>query len=313
MSRSSWWRSKVGSTPPTPLVLRSPSYRECAARPVVTFDADRFLDYRARRPVMQLRDGINIGLVWPELVMKAGRTPAGRDVVILGGHEPDMQWRAFCEAVLELSGRLGVTRMIGLGAYPIAVPHTRPSRLSMSCSTPEAAVGLPYQRNSVDVAAGAGAALEQTLATAGISAMTLWAQVPHYLASAPYAGATVALLEGLASVAGVEVDVTELRTEVRRLEPGSMAWSSPTPSISRCSASWNRSGTRPLHRAVLPCPKARYLRATNSPPNSNSSSATRAERAARFCRAIVPALSTSAVSVIALNGIAAVEQSTPTL
>lgn len=187
--------------------------RECAARPVVTFDADRFLDYRARRPVMQLRDGINIGLVWPELVMKAGRTPAGRDVVILGGHEPDMQWRAFCEAVLELSGRLGVTRMIGLGAYPIAVPHTRPSRLSMSCSTPEAAVGLPYQRNSVDVAAGAGAALEQTLATAGISAMTLWAQVPHYLASAPYPGATVALLEGLASVAGVEVDVTELRTE----------------------------------------------------------------------------------------------------
>ena len=187
--------------------------RESNARSVATFDADRFLDFRARRPVMQLREGINTGLVWPETVLKAGRTPAGRDVVILGGHEPDMQWRAFCAAVIELAGSLGVIRMIGLGAYPIGVPHTRPSRLSMSCSTPDAAIGLPYQRNSVDVPAGAGAALEQALATAGFPSLTLWGQVPHYLAGAPYPGATVALLEGLTAVTGIDVDTTALRQE----------------------------------------------------------------------------------------------------
>jgi predicted RNA methylase len=31
---------------------------------IATFDADRLLDYRARRPVMHLRDGVNTALTW---------------------------------------------------------------------------------------------------------------------------------------------------------------------------------------------------------------------------------------------------------
>ena len=38
---------------------------EWSARPIATFDADTFIDYRARRPIMELRDGVNTNLVWP--------------------------------------------------------------------------------------------------------------------------------------------------------------------------------------------------------------------------------------------------------
>ena len=183
----------------------------CDARSVATFNSEIFLDYRARRPTMLLRDGINTGLVWPEIVLKAGRTSTGRDLVLLGGHEPDTQWRAWCQAVVELCHSLGVTRMIGLGAYPIAVPHTRPSRLSISCSTPSAADGLPFGRNSLDVPASGGVAIEDAMGAAGFPSLTLWAQVPHYLAASNYPPATVALLEGLLTVAGIEIDLMSIR------------------------------------------------------------------------------------------------------
>ena len=34
---------------------------ETTARTIATFDRDTFIDYRARRPIMELRDGVNTG------------------------------------------------------------------------------------------------------------------------------------------------------------------------------------------------------------------------------------------------------------
>ena len=75
------------------------------------------------------------------------------------------------------------------------------------------AARLPYLRNSVDVPAGAAAALERALGDAGIDVIGLWAQVPHYVANMPYPGASVALLDGLATVTGVAVELGDLRAE----------------------------------------------------------------------------------------------------
>jgi hypothetical protein len=57
------------------------------------------------------------------------------------------------------------------------------------------------------------AALEQTLQSRGIPALGIWSQVPHYVATMSYPGASVALLEGLALATGVSVDAGELRRE----------------------------------------------------------------------------------------------------
>src|SRR5262249_3175520 len=62
---------------------------ELGARTIATFDDDTFIDYRARRPVMELRDGVNTNLVWPTIELMAGRDANGHDALLLTGHEPD--------------------------------------------------------------------------------------------------------------------------------------------------------------------------------------------------------------------------------
>lgn len=186
---------------------------ECNARTVATFDGDMFVDYRARRPVMELRDGVNTRLGWNDIELKVGRDPDGRDVVMLCGPEPDSQWRRFSDVMSSLAVELGVSKMVALGAYPFATPHTRPPRLS--CSSPSVAVlaPLPYLKNSVDVPAGMGAVLEHSLHAKDVPSLGLWVQVPHYVSSMTYPAASVALLSGLQEVSGIAVQATDLRRD----------------------------------------------------------------------------------------------------
>ena len=189
---------------------------EWGGRTIATFDGDSFIDYRARRPVMELRDGVNTNLIWPSIELKAARDGAGRDVLLLTGHEPDSAWQRFVDVATELCIGFGPRLMVGLGAYPFAVPHTRPSRLSVSCGSPEVAAGLSYLKNSVDVPAGVQAALEHAFTVKGIPAVGLWAQVPHYVSASAYPPASVALLDGLAEVGGLRSEAAVLREEALR-------------------------------------------------------------------------------------------------
>ncbi|MCB0981653.1 MAG: PAC2 family protein [Acidimicrobiaceae bacterium] len=182
----------------------------CNVRPLATFDSDVFLDYRARRPVMELRDGVNTRLVWGEILLGVGEDPQGHPVLTLTGPEPDSQWRRFARTVSELALRLGVYQMVALGAYPFASPHTRPPRLAMSSPSAEVVARLPYLRSSVDVPAGMSAVLEHALTEAGVASVGLWAQVPHYLGVMAYPPATLALLNGVREATGVSIPAPDL-------------------------------------------------------------------------------------------------------
>ena len=181
--------------------------------PIATFDADVFIDYRARRPTMEIREGRNAGIDWPTIDLHAGRDRSGRDVLILHGHEPDSAWRRFAAAVREICLRMNVSMMVGLGAYPFPTPHTRPSNLSCTTPSPDLLARFPFLRSSVDVPAGMAAVLEEVLHDAGIPSIGIWAQVPQYLPGMTYPAATLALLRGLAATADLRFDTTALEHE----------------------------------------------------------------------------------------------------
>jgi len=187
--------------------------QECDAAPLVSFDDDLYIDFRARRPTLELRDGVNTRLVWSSPELQFGRDGAGQDVLFLSGPEPDMAWHRFAATVGELAAGLGVQRMAALGAYPFATPHTRPVQLSATSPSKDVLAALPFRTSSVDVPAGMAAALEQSLHDRGIPAIGVWAQVPHYVASMSYPAASVALLEGLATATGINIDAGDLRRE----------------------------------------------------------------------------------------------------
>ena len=186
---------------------------EWAVRPLATFDGDTFIDYRARRPTMELREGVNVRLVWADIELHVGQDSRGHDVLTLSGPEPDSQWRKFADVVSTLAVELGVQQMVALGAYPFATPHTRDPRLSSSSPSAEVVANVPYLKNSVDVPAGMGAVLEHAFTEKGMSALGIWAQVPHYVSALSYPAATLALLTGLHDVAGLVVDAAGIRQE----------------------------------------------------------------------------------------------------
>jgi hypothetical protein len=174
------------------------------------FDGDALLDYRARRPAFRIADGMHAGLTWPEIELLAGHDRSGRALLVLRGPEPDFRWREFTAAVVSLARELGVPLVCGLGAFPAPVPHTRPVRLAATATTRRLADRVGFVDGTIEVPAGIGAALEDAFREAGIEAVGLWARVPHYVAAMPYPAASAALLDGLASTAGLTLDMREL-------------------------------------------------------------------------------------------------------
>lgn len=184
------------------------------AVPVATFDADTLLDFRARRPVMHLVDGVNTGLTWSTTELTALRSPNGTDVLLLHGVEPDHAWNAFATAVRDLAVDLGVGMQLGFGAYPAGVPHTRPVGLSATASDDALAATVGFIRGTIDVPAGIEAVIERSFTEAGLPAVGIWAQVPHYAATMRYPAAAARLIDGLNQIAGSDFSIGELADEV---------------------------------------------------------------------------------------------------
>jgi hypothetical protein len=186
---------------------------ESNATPIATFDDDVYIDFRARRPTMELREGLNSVLHWSRINVSIGRDQAGHDLVLLTGPEPDMAWHRFSDAVGDLAVELGVSRMFGLGAYPFAAPHTRTPRLSVSTPSQDVLSSVRFMRSSVDVPAGVAASIEHAMHARGIPALGIWVQVPHYITSMSYPASSVALLDALREVADIVIDAAQIRQE----------------------------------------------------------------------------------------------------
>ena len=177
---------------------------------LATFDGDQLLDYRSRRPAARITEGVLTAMTWPQIQLRVGQDPDGKDVLVLTGPEPDMLWRAFADAVVGLGVELGVRLVVGVGAFPAPVPHTRPVRLAAVAGNDELAERVGFMPGSIEVPAGIHAALQEGFGAAGIPAVGVWARVPHYVAAMPYPAASAALVESLAGLAGLQLDPSGL-------------------------------------------------------------------------------------------------------
>jgi proteasome assembly chaperone (PAC2) family protein len=184
---------------------------------VATFEGDLLFDYRARRPILEIRDGRMSSLAWRELTIRHRRI-GERDLLVLTGVEPDFRWREFCDAILDIASRLGVAQWISLGAIPAAVPHTR----AVPIIGTESETGLlrgniqPGPEGLLRVPAAAISVLEMMMARSGTAAVGYFAQVPHYV-SGPYPVAALALLRSLERHVGVTIPAGPLEDEARQL------------------------------------------------------------------------------------------------
>lgn len=174
-------------------------------RVVATFDVDRLLDYRGRRPMMTL-DGDH----WthygdPALVMYRLVDDAGTPFLLLTGPEPDFEWERVVEAVRSLVGLLGVRVTLSVHGVPMAVPHTRPVGATYHGSDEERRARHPSPFGTVQVPASVATLLEYRLAEHGQDAGGYSVHVPHYLAQSDFAPGAAAGVEALAGAAGLRL------------------------------------------------------------------------------------------------------------
>lgn len=181
---------------------------------IANFDTDVLLDYRARRPIMSLDEGFITELSWPAIELRARVDEQGRHVLVLSGAEPDHAWGAFASTVVDTALDLGVRMVVGLGAYPAPVPHTRETNLAMTSPSRELLDSFTgFVRGSVEVPGGIQTAIEVAAHEAGIPSLGLWSQVPHYISGLSFQPGSIALLDGLQRVAGLSFSTTALALE----------------------------------------------------------------------------------------------------
>lgn len=165
---------------------------------VASFAIDDLLDYRSRRPVMTFKTDHFTHYQEPQLSLYALRDSLGTPFLLLAGLEPDLQWERFITAVRLLAERLGVRRTVGLGAIPMAVPHTRPVTMTAHSSDRDLIAGHQPWVGEVQVPSSVSNLLEFRMAQHGHEAVGFTVHIPHYLAQTDYPAAAEALLAEVA-------------------------------------------------------------------------------------------------------------------
>jgi predicted ATP-grasp superfamily ATP-dependent carboligase len=185
---------------------------------VATFDVDRLHDYRARRPPMSFVRDHYEAYDAPRLVVRLLHDAGGTPYLLLHGPEPDTQWEGFCRAVREVVERFGVTRVVGMGSVPMAVPHTRPVAITHHANNPGLLSGDSPWRGELRIPGSAQALLEVRLGEWGHDAMGFVAHIPHYLAQLEHPRAAAALLERVEIAGRLTVDLSGLLAEAEDSE-----------------------------------------------------------------------------------------------
>jgi proteasome assembly chaperone (PAC2) family protein len=174
-------------------------------------DPENFYDFQATRPQVSLEEGMTRKLDWPDNGFFHAEIPGiGRDAVILLGTEPNLRWKTFSQLVLGLAQDLGVERVVTFGSLLADVPHTRPAPVTAAATDESLMEELGLEPSRYEGPTGIVGVLLDASRRAGITSLSLWAAVPHYVSLAPSPRAALALVRRFGELMSIDVDVDEL-------------------------------------------------------------------------------------------------------
>jgi proteasome assembly chaperone (PAC2) family protein len=191
------------------------------ARPVAQIDPEPFYLYNFPgsmelaalfRPHIKIADGLVVSHEMPTDTFFC-HEPA--NLLLFLGKEPNLNWRAFGDCVLELARKAGVRRVLFVGSFGGAVPHTREPRLYVTCSDarllPE--MGRYGLRRSAYEGPGSFASYLLTRApSADLEMTSLVVEIPGYL-QGRNPMSIEAVTRRLAKIFKLPLDLEALRAE----------------------------------------------------------------------------------------------------
>ena len=143
-----------------------------------------------------------------------------RDIVLVQGIEPNMKWQQFVREILGLAAELDVSTRRHPGRPAVRHP-AHPAR-PVTGTTSDAALGadLGLEPSTYEGPTGIVGVLQDACARFGISSVSLWAAVPHYVAQPPCPKATLALVRRIEDILDIPVPLGDLVEEARAWEIG---------------------------------------------------------------------------------------------
>lgn len=181
--------------------------------PFARIDPEDFFDFQSRRPQVEVDEGGARRLSWPVTNFFGLELPdQPRDVLAVLGEEPHLRWRRFARSIVEILEEEEVEEVVLLGAFIGQVAHTLPVPIVGVATDPELVERHQLLSSRYQGPTGIVAVTLEACLDAGLDAVSLWAAVPHYLASNPNPRAMLALLRKTTEILDVKVDTAELAT-----------------------------------------------------------------------------------------------------
>lgn len=182
-------------------------------------DPEEFYDFQANRPTITFADSRHRRIEWPGNTLIAARAEAAeRDLVLFDGTEPNLKWRTYADLIVETAERFEVELVVILGALLAEVAHSLPVPVT-GIGTEESLIReLDLERSSYEGPTGIAGVIHDRCCKAGLGSVSLWAAVPHYVATVPNPKAALALSERLERITGVAADNSGLEFETGSYE-----------------------------------------------------------------------------------------------
>lgn len=182
------------------------------AQRFATIDPEEHLDFQTVRPTVELLDGVARSLRWPSIRFEHATTgnPVTPDLILLSGPEPNFRWRGLAQSVVTVARETGARMVVTFGALLADSPHTRPVRVTGTTTDEDLGGRLALTRSTYEGPTGIVGVLHDACRDAGLQSVSLWATVPHYVASPPNPPAIGALLSRFATLTGLDLDLREL-------------------------------------------------------------------------------------------------------
>jgi len=180
-------------------------------QPVIVFNNDVLLDYRARRPVMVFEQDHLTEFRPARLELSLAHDTLGQQFLLLSGFEPDFAWNAFTQTVLDLAEEFGASGVSWVHSIALPVPHTRPIGTTVSGNRKEITASLSVWRPRTQLPATAAHLLEYRFVERGDRVVGFVLLVPHYLAETENPDAVIAAADRLMGATGLVLSLDDLR------------------------------------------------------------------------------------------------------
>ncbi len=162
------------------------------------------------RPHIEIQDGLIATVDMPSNTFYC-HEPA--KLLLFIGKEPNLRWRAFGDCIFHLARRCGVTRILFVGSFGGAVPHTREPRLYVTCSDREILQSMEQygvRRSGYEGPGSFTSYLMTKAPSEGMQMTSLVAEIPGYLQGTNPLSIE-AVTRRLAKILKLPVDLDSLR------------------------------------------------------------------------------------------------------